>query len=80
MPVVPYEQFYELWFLTEEGGSTWVSAGTFHPDDEGDTVVVLHAAVDPSVVTDVRITREPRDGDPAPSGDVVASGPVDLLD
>ena len=80
LPVVPYEQFYELWFLTEEGGSTWVSAGTFHPDDEGDTVVVLHAAVDPSVVTDVRITREPRDGDPAPSGDVVASGPVDLLD
>ena len=80
LPVVPYEQFYELWFLTEEGGSTWVSAGTFHPDEEGDTVVVLHAAVDPSVVTDVRITREPRDGDPAPSGDVVASGPVDLLD
>lgn len=80
LPVVPYEQFYELWFLTDEGGSTWVSAGTFHPDDKGDTVVVLHAAVDPSVVTDVRITREPRDGDPAPSGDVVASGPVDLLD
>lgn len=80
LPVVPYEEFYELWFLTDEGGSTWVSAGTFHPDDEGDTVVVLHAAVDPSVVTDVRITREPRDGDPAPSGDVVASGPVDLLD
>ncbi|GAA1739340.1 anti-sigma factor [Aeromicrobium alkaliterrae] len=79
LPVVPYEQFYELWFLTDEDGETWVSAGTFHPDEEGNTVVVLHAAVDPSVVTDVRITREPRDGNPAPSGDVVASGPVDLL-
>lgn len=80
LPVVPYEEFYELWFLTDEGGSTWVSAGTFHPDDEGDTVVVLHAAVDPSVVSEVRITREPRDGNAAPSGDVVASGTVALLD
>lgn len=80
LPVVPYEQYYELWFLTEEGGSTWVSAGTFHPDDRGDTVVVLHAAVDPSVVSEVRITREPRDGNPAPSDDLVARGTVDLLD
>ncbi|WP_229054946.1 anti-sigma factor [Aeromicrobium sp. Leaf350] len=80
LPVVPYEQFYELWFLTDEGGSTWVSAGTFHPDEEGNTVVVLHAAVDPSVVTDVQITREPRDGNPAPSGDLVARGTVDLID
>jgi len=80
LPVLPYEQYYELWFLTEEGGSTWVSAGTFHPDEEGNTVVVLHAAVNPAVVTEVRITREPRDGNPAPSGDVVASGQVDLLD
>ncbi|MEG9227006.1 anti-sigma factor [Aeromicrobium sp. Sec7.5] len=80
LPAVPYEQYYELWFLTDEGDSTWVSAGTFHPDAEGNTVVVLHAAVDPSVVSEVRITRELRDGDPAPSGDVVASGPVELLD
>ena len=80
LPVVPYEQYYELWFLTDEGDSTWVSAGTFHPDDQGNTVVVLHAAVDPSVVSEVRITREPRDGNPAPSDDLVARGSVDLLD
>lgn len=80
LPVVPYEQYYELWFLTDEGEPTWVSAGTFHPDDEGNTVVVLHAAVDPSVVSEIRITREPRDGSPAPSDDVVAEGAVDLLD
>lgn len=80
LPVVPYEQYYELWFLTDEGEPTWVSAGTFHPDDEGNTVVVLHAAVDPSVVSEIRITREPRDGSPAPSDDLVAEGAVDLLD
>ena len=80
LPVVPYEEYYELWFLTDEGESTWVSAGTFHPDEEGRTVVVLHAAVDPSVVSEVRITREPRDGNPAPSDDLMARGDVDLLD
>ena len=80
LPVVPYEQYYELWFLSDESGSTWVSAGTFHPDDEGNTVVVLHAAVDPRTTSEIRITREPRDGSPAPSGDLVASGPVDLID
>lgn len=80
LPVIGYEEFYELWFLTDEGDTTWVSAGTFHPDDEGNTVVVLHVAIDPSVVTDIQVTREPRDDDPTPSGEVVARGPVDLLE
>ena len=80
LPAVPYEQYYELWFLSDGADATWVSAGTFHPDDQGNTVVVLHAAVDPSVAGEVRITREPRDGNPAPSDDLVARGDVDLLD
>ncbi|UFU02987.1 anti-sigma factor [Ruania suaedae] len=80
LPVLPTGEYYELWFVTDGTDEpTRISAGTFHPDTEGRTLVVLHAAVDPNLVGTLEITREPGDGDPAPSGDVVLRGALDLL-
>lgn len=83
LPVIPPGEYYELWFVSADdapGSPDRISAGTFHPDyDDGTTDVVLHAAVDPTLFGDVEITRETADGDPAPSGDVVLRGGVDLL-
>lgn len=76
LPVLPVGEFYELWFLDGQGER--ISAGTFHPDTQGDTVVVLHAAVDPQLAGDIEITHESSDGNPEPSGDVVAQGSVRL--
>ena len=73
LPSIPAGTFYELWFLPDEGAR--ISAGTFHPDEEGRTLVVLHAAVDPSVVTEVEVTLV--DGTtPDGPGEVVATGRV----
>lgn len=65
------EEFYELWFVgagdTAEDPDR-VSAGTFHPDDEGRTSVRLTAAVKPRDYPSLSVTREPRDGDPSRTG------------
>lgn len=76
LPVLPEGDYYELWFVDTDGNR--ISAGTFHPDEQGRTLVVLHAAVDPRLAGEMEITREPGDGDPAPSGDVVARGSAEL--
>lgn len=64
-------EFYELWFVGP--GDTArepnrVSAGTFHPDEQGKTAVRLAAAVVPRNYPLVSVTREPRDGDPRRTG------------
>ena len=48
-----------------------ISAGTFHPDEQGRTDVDLTAAVDPTKYPELSITAEPGDGDPAPGREVV---------
>lgn len=84
LPVLPVGEFYELWFVAPDDTveqPNRISAGTFHPGyDDGDTLVVLHAAVDPALFPELEITAEVADGDPAPSSDTVLRGPVDLLD
>ncbi len=45
-----------------------ISAGTFHPDDDGRSKVELTAAVDPSKYPELSVTAEPGDGNPAPNG------------
>lgn len=77
LPILPVGDFYEVWFLAP--GDTpdepnRVSAGTFHPDEDGNTDVMLTAAVDPTKFPVIAITAEPADGDPASSGTEVARG------
>ena len=65
------EEFYEAWFVapgdTPEAPDR-VSAGTFHPDEQGRTDVRLTAAVVPADYPVLSVTREPRDGDPRATG------------
>ena len=45
-----------------------ISAGTFHPDDNGRSKVELTAAVEPAKYPELSVTAEPGDGNPAPNG------------
>jgi len=68
----------EVWFVapgdTPEDPNR-VSAGTFHPDDQGRTDVRLTAAVVPANYPVLSVTREPRDGDPGASPREVLRSP-----
>ena len=57
---------YELWFVAPDGRR--VSAGTFHPDDEGRGTVRLVGAADPAVYTSISVSLEPADGNPRRQG------------
>lgn len=78
LPALPTGVYYELWFVGPDdrpGAPQRISAGTFHPDEAGASDVTFHAAVDPAKYPGVAVTREPGDGNPAPSGpDLVRSG------
>jgi anti-sigma-K factor RskA len=66
---------YELWFVAPDGRR--VSAGTFHPDDEGRGTVRLVGAADPMVYTQIRVSLEPADGKPRRQGpDVLRAVPA----
>jgi anti-sigma-K factor RskA len=60
---------YELWFVAP-GGSR-VSAGTFHPDDDGRGTVRLVGAADPRRYPKITVTLEPADGNPRRQGPTV---------
>ena len=66
---------YELWFVAPDGRR--VSAGTFHPDDEGRGTVRLVGAAAPEVYTQIRVSLEPADGNPRRQGpDVLRAVPA----
>jgi anti-sigma-K factor RskA len=66
---------YELWFVAPDGRR--VSAGTFHPEDDGRGTVRLVGAADPEVYPGVRVSLEPADGDPRRQGpDVLRAKPA----
>ncbi len=74
LPILPTGEFYEVWFVgpgDAPGAPNRISAGTFHPDDQGRTDIVLFAAVDPKKLPVLEITAEPGDGNPLPSGPAV---------
>jgi hypothetical protein len=77
LPVLPKGEYYELWFVSpgdRPGAPNRISAGTFHPDEEGRSNVRFTAAVDPAEYPRLAVTAEPGDGDPAPtSPDVMRS-------
>jgi hypothetical protein len=74
LPILPTGDLYEVWFVgpgdTPERPNR-ISAGTFHPDEDGRTDVRMTAAVDPSLFPIVEVTAEPGDGDPRATGPVV---------
>lgn len=71
LPILPKGEFYELWFVGP-GDSleqpNRISAGTFHPDEQGRSQVTFAAAVDPAKYPLLSVTAEPGDGDPRRSG------------
>jgi len=82
LPILPKGEYYELWFATpgdRPGAPDRISAGTWHPDADGGSVARFTGAVDPALNPIVVITREPGDGNPAPSGREVLRGPADAL-
>lgn len=70
LEILPTGQYYEVWFVgpddTPESPDR-ISAGTFHPDEDGRSEVTFAAAVDPTLYPTVQITAEPGDGDPSPT-------------
>jgi anti-sigma-K factor RskA len=71
LPILPRGEYYELWFVGP--GDTRrrpnrISAGTFHPDEQGRTVVELTAAVDLALYPILSVTAEPADGNPERTG------------
>lgn len=75
LPILPVGQFYELWFVgpgDRPDRPNRISAGTFHPDEDGRSDVRLTAAVDPAKFPELSVTRE-RGGDPAAGPEVLRS-------
>jgi hypothetical protein len=79
LPVLPEGEYYELWFVgpgDRPRKPNRISAGTFHPDEDGRSLVRFAAAVDPAKYPRLAVTAEPGDGDPAPNGpDLLGSRP-----
>jgi anti-sigma-K factor RskA len=71
LPILPKGDYYELWFVGPEDSQARpnrISAGTFHPDENGRSDVTFAAAVDPALFPVLSVTAEPGDGDPRPTG------------
>jgi anti-sigma-K factor RskA len=71
LPILPKGEYYELWFVgpgDRPGRPNRISAGTFHPDEDGRSLVTFAAAIDPALYPTLSVTAEPGDGDPRPTG------------
>jgi hypothetical protein len=78
LAILPKGEYYELWFVgpgDRPGRPNRISAGTFHPDEDGRSLVVFAAAVDPALYPALVVTAEPGDGDPRPNGPEVLRFP-----
>lgn len=74
LAILPKGEYYELWFVGPDdtpSSPNRISAGTFHPDENGVSDVSFTAAVDPAQYPTIEITAEPGDGDPTATGKVV---------
>jgi hypothetical protein len=81
LPILPKGEYYEIWFVgpgDRPGRPNRISAGTFHPDQNGRSAVTFAAAVDPRKYPRMAITAERGDGDPSPAPQDVLSGPIEL--
>jgi hypothetical protein len=71
LPILPTGEYYELWFVgpgDTPARPNRISAGTFHPDEQGRSNVTFAAAVDPAKYPVLSVTAEPGDGNPARTG------------
>ena len=71
LPILPKGEYYELWFVgpgDTPATPNRISAGTFHPDEDGRSHVTFAAAVDPAKYPVLSVTAEPGDGNPEPTG------------
>ncbi len=71
LEILPRGAYYELWFVgpgDAPAAPNRISAGTFHPDENGRSHVTFAAAVDPALYPVLSVTAEPGDGDPRPTG------------
>jgi anti-sigma-K factor RskA len=71
LEILPRGAYYELWFVgpgDTPADPNRISAGTFHPDENGRSHVTFAAAVDPARYPVLSVTAEPGDGDPRPTG------------
>ena len=79
LPILPKGDYYELWFVgagDAPGRPKRISAGTFHPDEDGRSHASFTAAVDPARYPVLSVTAEPGDGNPARTGpEVLRSRP-----
>jgi anti-sigma-K factor RskA len=62
---------YQVWLVTDNAK---ISAGTFHPDEKGNTFMHARYAMDRNALRAVAITEEPEGGVPAPTGPMVVAG------
>jgi len=79
LPILPKSDYYELWFVGPDdrpGDPDRISAGTFHPDEQGRSRSTFTAAVDPKKYPRIAVTLERGDGDPSPSRPDVMRGRV----
>jgi anti-sigma-K factor RskA len=78
LPILRKGEYYELWFVgpgDRRGKPNRISAGTFHPDEDGRSNVRFAAAVDPAKYPRLAVTAEPGDGNPRPSRPDVLRSP-----
>ena len=73
LPELHEDEYYEMWYYTEEDGGR-ISCGTFRVHPEGQTTVNLTAPMSVRSYPEIEITREPDDGDPQASGKKVLEG------
>ncbi len=71
LPILPKGQYYQLWFVGPDdvsGARQRITAGTFHPDDQGRVDATFTAAVDPArfPVISVSMQTGPRAKRPGP--------------
>lgn len=79
LAILPTGDYYELWFVAPDdtpASLNRISAGTFHPDEDGRSDIRFVAAVDPSLYPRIEVTAEPGDGDPAPTVQVVLQAEI----
>lgn len=59
--ILPTGQFYEIWFVAPDdrpGARRRISAGTFHPDEQGRVDATFAAAVDPALFPVLSVSRQ----------------------
>lgn len=82
LAILPAGEFYEVWFVgpgdTPEAPNR-ISAGTFHPDEDGRSAIDLTAAVDPARYPRLSVTAEPGDGEPRATGTEVLAADIEVL-